>query len=86
MKLTSAKISWIAFAGAALLVLAYFYTQVERFDVAFTDKTQERRTVSLEDSSYTQTTNHFSPTPAPEEPIVGIPGKDQVNQWKAFVV
>lgn len=86
MKLTAAKISWIVFAGAVVLLFAVFYTQVERFDVAFTDKTQDRRTVSLEDSSYTQTTNHFSPMPAPEEPVVGVPGKDQVNQWKAFVV
>ena len=86
MKLTPAKISWIAFAGAFLLAMAYFYTQVERFDVAFIDKSQDRRTVSLEDSSYTQTTNHFSPMPAPEDPVVGVPGKDQVNQWKAFVV
>lgn len=75
---------WLGIALA--LVGGLVWTSREGFIPSF-DRSQEQRTVSTEDSSYAQTTNNFTPTPSDAyPPIPGTPGKDQVNQFQAFVV
>lgn len=74
-----------------LLVVALFalmlvlYLGRERFQPEFLDKSQVRRTVSTERSSYEQMTNHMVPTPVQTGPIQGMETPFQVNQYKSFV-
>lgn len=71
---------------AAVVVVGLLWTTREGFIPSF-DRSQEQRTISTEDSSYAQTTNNFTPTPSDAyPPIPGAPGKDQVNQFQAYVV
>lgn len=71
---------------AAVVVVGLLWTTREGFIPSF-DRSQEQRTMSTEDSSYAQTTNNFTPTPSDAyPPIPGVPGKDQVNQFQAYVV
>ena len=70
------------------LVVLYFVlrmTAVEKFQPEFLDKTQVRQTISTENSSYAQRTNHVQPAPYDAGAIQGIPTVFQVNQYKAFV-
>lgn len=72
----------------AALVVLYFVLRavsVEKFQPEFLDKTQVRKTVSTENSSYAQTTNHVQPAPYNMGSIEGIPTVFQVNQYRAFV-
>ena len=69
----------------ALLVLAVSVLPKERFQPEFLDKTQVRRTVSHEDSSYYQATNHVTPAPYSMGPIVGMESPFQVNQYRAYI-
>lgn len=69
---------------AALLVLGFVVMkQTERFQPEFLDKTQVRRTVNTEDSSYEQMTNHMSHAPYSMGPIAGTPTPFRVNQYTA---
>lgn len=71
---------------AALIVGGLLWTSREGFVPDF-DRTQEARTRALEDSSYSQETNNFVAAKSDAyPPIYGMPSKDQVNQWKAYVV
>jgi hypothetical protein len=71
---------------AALLVLGFVVMkQTERFQPEFLDKTQVRKTVSVEDSSYEQMTNHMTLTPYSMGPIEGTPSPFQVNQYRAHI-
>jgi hypothetical protein len=76
---------WLAIA--ALVVVGLVWTSREGFvvDRAF-DQSQTQRAVSLEDSSYTQQTNHFAPASSGAQNIPGVPSQHQVNQFQAFVV
>jgi|688.fasta_scaffold00948_30 hypothetical protein len=74
---------WLVVAG--LIVLGLLWTGREGF-IPQVDKSQEMRTRALEESSYAQTTNHFEPSGVQFGPVIGISGKDQVNQWKGVVV
>ena len=73
--------------GIAILVIGgLLWTTREGF-IPEIDRTQDNRTRALEDSSYAQTTNNFTPTPSDGYPsIPGSPSKDQVNQFQAYVV
>lgn len=75
---------WLAIALA--VVGGLLWTTREGF-IPEVDTTQDKRTRALEDSSYAQTTNHFTPTPSDAySAIPGTPGKDQVNQVHGYVV
>ena len=79
--------AYLWFVVAVLVVAGFLWTTRERFTPEFIDQSQTARTVRMEDSSYTQATNHFTPTLSREAMAVpGVPGKDQVNQWQAHVV
>lgn len=70
------------------LVVLYFVLRgvaVEKFQPEFLDKTQVRKTVATENSSYAQRTNHVSPAPYSMGAISGIPTVFQVNQYQAYV-
>lgn len=71
---------------AALLVLGFVVMkQTERFQPEFLDKKQVQKTVSVEDSSYEQMTNHMTLTPYSMGPIEGTPSPFQVNQYRAHI-
>jgi hypothetical protein len=71
---------------AALLVLGFVVMkQTERFQPEFLDKTQVQKTVSVEDSSYEQMTNHMNLAPYSMGPLAGSPSPFQVNQYRAHI-
>lgn len=71
---------------AALLVLGFVVMkQTERFQPEFLDKKQVARTVSVEDSSYEQMTNHMSHAPYSMGPIEGTQSPFRVNQYTAHI-
>ena len=76
----------VAYLLAAIAVLAFvLYSSKERFSLEFNDYTQDKRTKSREDSSYSQQTNHMNFAPADMGPIQGMQTPFQVNQYKAYV-
>ena len=76
----------VAYLLAAIAVLAFvLYSSRERFSLEFNDYTQDKRTKSREDSSYSQQTNHMQFAPADMGPIQGMQTPFQVNQYKAYV-
>lgn len=76
----------VAYLLAAIAVLAFvLYSSRERFSLEFNDYTQDKRTKSREDSSYSQQTNHMQFAPADMGPIQGMETPFQVNQYKAYV-
>ena len=71
---------------AALIVLGFVVMkQTERFQPEFLDKAQVRKTVSVEDSSYEQMTNHMEYAPYSMGPVEGTPTPFQVNQYRAHI-
>jgi len=77
--------AYIWLVVAILLVVGLLWTSREGF-VPEIDKSQEVRTRSLENSSHAQVTNHFDPSSVAFPTMLGVPGKDQINQWKGVVV
>lgn len=76
----------VAYLLAAIAILAFvLYSGRESFSLEFNDSTQEKRTKSREDSSYSQQTNHMNLAPADMGPIQGMQTPFQVNQYKAYV-
>lgn len=61
------------------------YATRERFQPEFLDKRQVAKTISSEDSHYSQVTNHMSPTPYSMGTPGGMQTPFQVNQYKAYV-
>jgi len=76
---------YVWFGIAIMIVLGMLWTGREGF-VPEVDKANEARTKSLEDSSYRQETNNFSPSPNQFPPMLGVPGKDRVNLWQGVTV
>lgn len=74
---------WLAVAG--LIVVGMLWTSREGF-IPTVDAANTERTMAHEGSSYRQETNNFQPSPTSFPPMLGAPGKDQVNQWKGSVV
>lgn len=70
---------------AVMIVGGLLWTSREGF-IPTADTAQEDRTKATSDSSYRQETNNFSPTPVQFGPMLGVPGKDQINQWQGVVV
>ena len=75
---------WIWLVGALILVGWVLWSR-ERFQPEFLDKKQVQKTVSVEDSSYEQMTNHMTLTPYSMGPIEGTPSPFQVNQYRAHI-
>lgn len=78
--------NWIWLLAAVIAV--YFVITMmtrERFQPEFLDTSQVARTISTENSSYAQRTNHMEPAPYTESPIDGVETPFQVNQWRAYV-
>ena len=72
----------------AAIVAVYFVISTfsrERFQPEFLDRSQIDRTISTENSSYRQQTNHMNPAPYTMGPVQGIETPFQINQWKAYV-
>jgi hypothetical protein len=79
--------AYIWFALAILVIfLATRVSVQEKFQPEFLDKTQVRKTVATEDSSYAQRTNHVNPAPYAMGPIQGMETPFQVNQYRSYVV
>jgi len=75
----------LLFVGAMILLGLVLWKTTERFQPEFLDKAQERMTVSVEDSSYEQKTNHMNLAPYSLGPIAGTPSPFQVNQYRAHI-
>jgi hypothetical protein len=70
----------------ALLVVALLLTRSnEKVQPEFIDTSQVRKTISVENSSYAQTTNHMDSAPYSTEPIQGMETPFQVNQYTSYV-
>lgn len=78
--------NWLFLAAAILVIALVMLQSRERFQPEFLDKAQVRRTISVEDSSLRQTTNHVDPAPYSLGPVFGVETPFQVNQYRAFVV
>jgi hypothetical protein len=78
------KTQWIWLVGA-LLVIGWVLVSRERFQPEFLDYSQVNRTLSKENASYDQSTNHMHPQTASMGPVLGMPTPFQVNQYKAYV-
>ena len=76
---------WFALALLVLFLVTRVSIQ-EKFQPEFLDKTQVRKTVAVEDSSYAQRTNHLDPAPYSMGPIQGMETPFQVNQDRSYVV
>jgi hypothetical protein len=76
---------WFALALLVLFLVMRVSVQ-EKFQPEFLDKTQVRKTVAVEDSSYDQRTNHVDPAPYSMGPIQGMETPFQVNQYRSYVV
>jgi hypothetical protein len=75
----------LLFVGALLLVGFVLMKNMERFEPEFLDKRGVRKTVSVEDSSYAQQTNHLDLPGYSMGPIVGTQSPFQVNQYRAYI-
>ena len=75
----------LLFVGALILLGLVLWKTTERFQPEFLDKKQVLRTVSVEDSSYQQRTNHMDLAPYSMGPIEGTPSPFQVNQYRAHI-
>lgn len=73
--------------GAAILVLALIMMKrTERFQPEFLDKAQVRKTVAVENSSYSQVTNHADIPSSSFGPVTGVETPFRVNQYTSYVV
>lgn len=70
---------------AGLLVVGWVLLSRERFQPEFLDYSQVNRTLSKENASYDQSTNHMHPRSVAMGPIGGAETPFQVNQYKAYV-
>jgi hypothetical protein len=75
---------WFALALLVLFLVMRVSVQ-EKFQPEFLDKTQVRKTVATEDSSYAQRTNHVDPAPYSMAPVQGMQSPFQVNQYRAYI-
>ena len=78
--------TWLLLVGALLIFALVMMKTTERFQPEFLDKRQVRKTVAVEDSSYSQTTNHMDHAPYSMGPIAGVETPFRVNQYTSYVV
>lgn len=77
---------WLLLIAALLAIALVMMKTTERFQPEFLDKSQVRKTIAVEDSSYAQRTNHMDHTPFSMGPIAGIETPFRVNQYTSYVV
>lgn len=77
---------WLLLIAALLAIALVMMKTTERFQPEFLDKSQVRKTVAVEDSSYGQRTNHMDNAPFSMGPIAGIETPFRVNQYTSYVV
>jgi hypothetical protein len=71
---------------AALIFLGFvLWKQTERFQPEFLRKEGLDKTLSVENSSYNQVTNHLRPAVETFGPIAGSESPFQVNQYRAHI-
>lgn len=71
---------------AGLAVVGYIiYKSREGFEVAFVDKTNEKKTEETRVSSYAQQTNNYKPMEAAPKPPPGVETPYRVNVWNSYV-
>lgn len=70
---------------AGLILVGWVLVSRERFQPEFLDYSQVNRTLSKENASYDQSTNHMRPQSFGMGPLVGQETPFQVNQYKAYV-
>lgn len=75
---------WIWFV-VALIAVGWVLWSRERFQPEFLDYSQVNRTLSKENASYDQSTNHMHPQSTAMGPLLGMETRFQVNQYKAYV-
>ena len=68
--------------GVILYVLSGYR---ESFVPEFLDQTGVKKTAMTSTSSYAQQTNHLSPTPGPQDPILGVQTPFRVNMVTAYM-
>ena len=78
--------TWLLLVGALLLIALVMMKTTERFQPEFLDKSQVRKTVAVENSSYDQVTNHANPAVYSMGPLQGIETPFRVNQYTSYVV
>lgn len=76
---------WLLLIGAILVLALVMMKTTERFQPEFMDKAQVRKTVSVENSSYAQTTNHADLAPYSMGPIAGTETPFRVNQYTSYI-
>lgn len=76
---------WLLLGVAVLAVALVMMKRTERFQPEFLDKTQVRKTIAVEDSSYAQETNHADYTRYSTGPIAGVETPFRVNQYTSYV-
>jgi hypothetical protein len=76
---------WLLLVGAVLLIALVMMKTTERFQPEFMDKSQVKKTVAVENSSYAQTTNHADLAPYSMGPIAGIETPFRVNQYTSYI-
>ena len=77
---------WLLLGAAILAVALMMMKTTERFQPEFLDKAQVRKTIAVEDSSYSQVTNHADHAPYSMGPIQGVETPFRVNQYTSYVV
>ena len=77
---------WLLLIAALLVIALVMMKTTERFQPEFLDKSQVRKTIAVEDSSYAQRTNHMDHMPFSMGPIAGIETPFRVNQYTSYVV
>lgn len=77
-------VTFLLAVGVLFLAMKLFYT--EKFEPGKEyDRAQVTKTMEVEDSSYSQRTNHADAAPYVAGPIEGSESPFQVNQFKAYI-
>ena len=72
----------------AIAVVGYVLTTFRResFVPEFLDQGNVKKTDLTRRSNYSQETNHFKPTPYPQDPILGVATPFRVNMFNSYMV
>lgn len=76
---------WFLLIVGLILIGLVLWKSTEHYQPEMLDKSQVAKTISVEDSSYAQTTNHMDAAPYNPGPIQGSESPFQVNLYRAYV-
>ena len=79
------KTTIIALVAALAAVWYVMSRRREGFAAEFVDQSAVRKTDLTRTSSYAQETNHFKPTPYPQDPIPGAETDLRVNMFNSYM-